>query len=135
MGGRGPALGARSAAMPCASRATTSRREISMSLRGARGRGAAAARRLDDAHGIACGAAPNIAPSSCNPGPSHLPDRLLSVAGAARQGHGVDAELGQRSLPFVLEVVAEDDALVGGDVQPAIGLDLGVELARPPAGI
>src|SRR5258708_17235266 len=106
-----------------------------MSLRVARGRGAAASRRLDDAHGIACGAAPNIAPSSCNADPSHLPDRLLSVAGVARQGDGVDAELGQRSLPFVLEVVAEDDALVGGDVQPAIGLDLGVELARPPAGI
>src|SRR5260221_11895807 len=49
-----------------------------MSLRVARGRGAAASRRLDDAHGIACGAAPNIAPSSCNADPFHFPDRLLA---------------------------------------------------------
>src|SRR5258708_17296044 len=48
-----------------------------MSLRVARGRGAAAWRRLDDAPGIACGAAPNSAPSSCNADPSHFPDRLL----------------------------------------------------------
>src|SRR6185437_16633277 len=57
-------------------RATTTRREISMSLWVARGRGAAASWRLDDAPGIACGAAPNSAPSSCNADPSHSPDRL-----------------------------------------------------------
>src|SRR5260370_40232967 len=58
-----------------------------MSLRVARGRGAAASRRLDDAHGIACGAAPNIAPSSCNADPFHFPDRLLArnlVRGSGR---------------------------------------------------
>src|SRR5258708_34956409 len=80
-------------------RATTSRREISMSLRGARGRGAAASRRLDGAPGLACGGAPNLAPSSCHADPSHFPNRLpgralrpLGERGAgARQGSGLAA--------------------------------------------
>src|SRR6266852_2421894 len=77
-------LEARSAAMPCASQATRARRKIPMSLRVARGRGAAASRRLDDGSTIAGGAAPNIAPSSCNAGPCHFPDRLLGGLIASR---------------------------------------------------
>src|SRR5258708_36634275 len=69
-------------------RATTSRREISMSLRVARGRGAAASRRLDDAPGIACGAPPNIPPPPGTAGPfpfpASPPARNLTPASARR---------------------------------------------------
>ena len=57
------------------------------------------------------------------------------VAGVARQQREVDAELGDRPLPLAVQVLVEDQLLVGGDVEPAVGLDLGVELARAPAGI
>src|SRR5690348_3858450 len=70
-------------------RATTSRRQMTMSLRVARGRGAAASLGLADAHGIACGLAPNIAPSSCNAGPCYFPDRLLRAH--PPRGHGIGA--------------------------------------------
>ena len=38
-------------------------------------------------------------------------------------------------MPFVAVVPAEHDVVVGRDGEPAIGLDLGIELPRPPAGI
>jgi hypothetical protein len=51
-------------------------------------------------------------------GDPHRPEarRRLSVAGVARERDGVDAEFAERAQPFLLELVAEDDAFVGGDV-------------------
>src|SRR3546814_3803242 len=57
------------------------------------------------------------------------------VAGVAGEHGDVDAELADGALPLVVEGVVEHQVLVGGDVQPAVGLDLRVELAGPPAGI
>src|SRR6204780_845402 len=61
--------------------------------------------------------------------------RNSGAAGFAGQRHQVDAELGQRELPFLGLVRAEHDVFVGVDAEPAIGLQLGVELAGTPAGI
>ena len=43
--------------------------------------------------------------------------------------------LAERALPFAVVVGVEHDVVIGGDREPAIGLDLGIELARRPAGI
>ena len=38
-------------------------------------------------------------------------------------------------LPFVVEIAAEHQVFIRRHLQPAIGLDLGIELARTPSGI
>jgi len=57
------------------------------------------------------------------------------VAGVAGERERMDPELGQGALPFVAEQRVEHDRLVGRHGEPAVRLDLGVELTRPPAGI
>ena len=47
----------------------------------------------------------------------------------------LDAELADGALPFVVEAGVEEQILVGRGGEPAIGLDLGIELAGAPAGI
>ena len=70
---------------------------MTMSRRVARGWGAAASHGLDDASSIACGRAPNIAPSSCNADPAHFPDRLLNPAERAQDAGGVNGVFGDRA--------------------------------------
>ncbi len=55
--------------------------------------------------------------------------------GFTRQRQQVDAELGEGALPLVALSRIEDEVLVGGDAQPAVGLNLGIELAGTPAGV
>src|SRR5487761_87647 len=57
------------------------------------------------------------------------------AAGFAGQRQQVDAELRKRALPFLAVLGVEHDLLVRGDAQPAVRLDLGIELAGSPAGI
>src|SRR5688572_33167829 len=57
------------------------------------------------------------------------------VPGLVRQHAGIDADLAQRALVFFIDVVAEYQLRVGVAMQPAIVLDLVLELARRPAGI
>src|SRR5689334_8991857 len=57
------------------------------------------------------------------------------VSGFARQHAEIDAELPQRLGVLAVVVVAEDELGVGGAVQPAVLLDLVLELARRPAGV
>src|SRR5262245_10297745 len=59
----------------------------------------------------------------------------LRVPGFARQHAEVDADLLQRPLVFAAGVGAEDQIEVGRAVQPAVMLDLVLELAGRPAGI
>ena len=57
------------------------------------------------------------------------------VAGFADEMRGIDADLRQRPLVLLIEVAVEQQIGVGRAVQPAVGLDLALELTRPPAGI
>ena len=57
------------------------------------------------------------------------------VPGGARQQQRIDVELAQRAAPLRVVVAVEHDGLVGRHRQPRILLDLGIELARSPAGI
>jgi hypothetical protein len=57
------------------------------------------------------------------------------VAGFARQHAEIDPNLFQRSLIFGAGIGPEDQFGVGRAVQPAIALDLGLELPGGPAGI
>ncbi len=57
------------------------------------------------------------------------------VSGLVRQHAGIDADLAQRAQVFLVDIVAEDQVRIGVAVQPAIVLDLVLELARRPAGI
>ena len=59
----------------------------------------------------------------------------LRVPGFVREHAGIDADLAQRADVFLLDVAAEDQIRIGIAMQPAIALDLGLELARRPAGI
>src|SRR6267378_3716861 len=57
---------------------------------------------------------------------------LLRVPGFARQHAGVNAELPERPIVFGADVGAEDQVGIGGTMQPAILLNLGLKLpARP----
>src|SRR5262249_37121647 len=58
-----------------------------------------------------------------------------AVTCLGRQHAEVDADLAQRLGVFVLGILTEDQLKVGGAVQPAILVDLGLELARGPARI
>ena len=52
-----------------------------------------------------------------------------------RQGGGGDADFQQGFFPLAGKAGAEEQIVVGGDGQPAIGLYLGVQLPRAPSGI
>src|SRR5690242_13963439 len=60
---------------------------------------------------------------------------MLTVPGLGRQHAEVDANLAQRLGILVLGILAEDQLKVGGAVQPAVLVDLGLELARCPARV
>src|SRR5579885_3413607 len=47
----------------------------------------------------------------------------------------MDAELGERPVPFLGEPGTEHDLVIRRDIEPAIGLHLGIALPRAPAGI
>ncbi len=57
------------------------------------------------------------------------------MTGVARQRRGIDAELGDGASPFVLKPFVEDEIIIGGDMEPAIRLDLRIELAGTPTRI
>jgi hypothetical protein len=57
------------------------------------------------------------------------------VSCVTREPAEIDAELRQGMLPFVVEIAAEHQLFIRRHLQPAIGLDLGIELARTPSGI
>jgi hypothetical protein len=57
------------------------------------------------------------------------------VAGFARQHTEVDAELPHRPFVFAAGIGSEHEIGIGGAMQPAIVLDLGLELPRRPAGV
>src|SRR5262245_57258910 len=57
------------------------------------------------------------------------------VPGLAREHAENDADLLQRLGVFAADILAEDQLGIGGAMQPAIVLDLVLQLARRPAGI
>src|SRR5437764_15239460 len=59
-------------------------------------------------------------------------NKLLAVPGLGRQHAEVDADLAQRLGIFVLGILPEDQLKVGRAVQPAILVDLGLELTWRP---
>src|SRR6185503_17399363 len=59
----------------------------------------------------------------------------LSVTRVARKREGIDAELGDRAPPFVVIRAVEEQRVVRRHGEPAIRLDLGIELAWAPAGV
>src|SRR3954453_24007576 len=59
----------------------------------------------------------------------------LRVPGLVREHAGMDADLAQGASVLLVDVVAEDQVRIGIAMQPSIALDLGLELARRPAGI
>ncbi len=61
--------------------------------------------------------------------------RASGVAGVAHEMRGIDADLGQRARVLRFEVGIEDQVGIGRAVEPAVGLDLALELARRPAGV
>jgi EAL domain-containing protein (putative c-di-GMP-specific phosphodiesterase class I) len=61
-------------------------------------------------------------------------DRAAQAAGLVA-GTTVDADLGQGPLVLVVEVAIEQEIEVRRAMQPAVGLDLVLELPRPPAGV
>src|SRR5436305_7495886 len=63
------------------------------------------------------------------------PTTQLRVAGLVRQHARVDADLAQGAAVLFVDVVAEDQVRIRVTMQPAIALDLGLELAWRPAGI
>src|ERR1700730_3071778 len=73
------------------------------------------------------------APSAC-----HLTSvlwELLRMAGFTRQHSGMNAEFLQRTIVFSTDVGAENKISIGAAVQPAIILNLGLELPGRPARI
>src|SRR6266487_1731769 len=60
---------------------------------------------------------------------------MSGVPGLAREHAEIDADLLQRLGVFAADILAEDQLGIGGAVQPAVMLDLVLELARSPAGI
>eukprot|EP01035_Chromulina_nebulosa_P044615 gene44615-60424_t len=58
-----------------------------------------------------------------------------SVASLVGQHAGIDADLAQGLQIFGIDVATEDQILIGSAMQPAIVLDLGLELAGRPARI
>src|SRR5215475_9964219 len=64
-----------------------------------------------------------------------VPDPASGVAGLAREHAEVDADLLQRLDVLGLGVLAEDQLGIGGAVQPAVLIDLGLELTGRPAGV
>src|SRR5581483_8199458 len=60
---------------------------------------------------------------------------LSSVPRFAGEAVDGDADLADGALPLVVEVGIEEQPLVGRHAEPAIGLDLVVELPWTPAGI
>src|SRR6185312_15685059 len=59
----------------------------------------------------------------------------LRVPRIVRQHADIDADLGERAGVFLVDVVTEDEIGIGVAMQPAIALDLVLELARAPTGI
>src|SRR5262245_58949886 len=57
------------------------------------------------------------------------------VAGLGREHAEMNADLLQRLVVLAVGVAAEDQLGIGGAMQPAVMLDLVLELARRPAGI
>src|SRR5690606_11067886 len=57
------------------------------------------------------------------------------VAGVADEVRWVDADLVEGTLVLLIEVAVEQQVEVGWAVQPAVGLDLVLQLPRAPAGI
>src|SRR5262249_9853188 len=57
------------------------------------------------------------------------------VPGLARQHAEVDADLLQGATIFAVGVLAEDQLAIGRAMQPAVMLDLVLELSRFPAGV
>jgi hypothetical protein len=57
------------------------------------------------------------------------------VPGLGREQGWIHTELGNRALPLGLVVDTEHQLVVGRHHQPAVRLNLGIELARRPAGI
>src|SRR6266568_4746152 len=57
------------------------------------------------------------------------------MSGVGGQGREIDAEFAEGALPFAIDLAVEEDLLVGGNMQPAILLQLTVELVRSPAGV
>src|SRR3954462_12694488 len=57
------------------------------------------------------------------------------MAGFARQQAEIDSEFPERLTVFGLVVAAEDQFGIGGAMQPAVLLDLVLELSRRPARI
>src|ERR1043165_4300547 len=60
---------------------------------------------------------------------------VSGVAGFGREHAEIDADLAQRLLVLGLGVLAEDEVEIGGAVQPAVLVDLVLELAGRPARI
>lgn len=60
---------------------------------------------------------------------------LLRVTGVARQHRRIDAELGERTIPFPVVIGSEHDSVIRSDRKPAISLDFGVKLTWRPTGI
>src|SRR6516162_9747922 len=59
----------------------------------------------------------------------------LSVAGLVREHAGIDPDLAQRAVIFLLDIVAEDQIGIGVAMQPSIILDFAFELPRRPSGV
>jgi diguanylate cyclase (GGDEF)-like protein len=79
---------------------------------------------------------PNALPSSPEAvAPASDVRRQSGVAGVADEVRGVDSDLRQRPLVFLLEIAIEQQIGVGRAVQPAVGGDFALELAGAPAGI
>src|SRR5258706_205995 len=57
------------------------------------------------------------------------PAKRSGVAGFARELGAGHADLAERALPLAVEVAFEHQVGIGRHGQPAIGLDLGLELA------
>src|SRR3954471_21001131 len=71
-------------------------------------------------------------------GPGLRRDDSEYASGVSRfvgQHARIDADLAQRARIFFLDGAAEHEVRVGRAVQPAIVLDLALELPRSPAGI
>src|SRR5262249_40404787 len=63
------------------------------------------------------------------------PERELGLAGLAGQAVGADADLGERIGPLGVEVLAEQQLLVGVAGQPDALPQLALELTWAPAGV
>jgi hypothetical protein len=48
------------------------------------------------------------------------------VSRVARQHCQVDAELGERAIPFPVVIGIKNDAVIGGNRKPTIGLDFSI---------